>query len=166
MSCVWSMPKWTNKEFVDSAYGNRDVVAVANMIRDADLPLEVREHLAGVILGHLSGSTTFPKRRPPKQGLYWEKHSIAEKVWWAKKSNGWKKISSAVAHVAGELKCSPRKVCDCLKVLDPAGYEIKREEAEFEAMLDAAYEARWEAAVESLREEHGERAQRGHLKSC
>ena len=63
------MPKWTTKKFVDEAYGNRDVVALANLVRDEELPSEVREHLSTVIFGHLSGATNFPKRRPPKKGL-------------------------------------------------------------------------------------------------
>jgi hypothetical protein len=151
------MPKWTTKEFVDEAYGNRDVVALANMVRDEELPAEVKQHLSSVILGHLSGTTNFPKRRPPKKGLYWEKRSIAERVWRAKKANGWKKIGSAVDHVAQELRCSSKTVWNAWKVFDPVAYELKQEELLFDALLDAANEARWESAIESLKAEHGER---------
>jgi hypothetical protein len=104
----------------------------------------------------LSGTIKFPRRRPPKRGLYWEKQALAERVWEAKKANGWKKISSAIELVAGEEKCSPRTIWDCWKVFDPAGYEIRREEAAFDAMLDAANEARAEAALEWLKENEGD----------
>ena len=45
----------------------------------------------------------------------------------------------------------------CWKIFDPAGYEHQREEAAFEYMLDAANEARAEAALEWLKENEGDR---------
>jgi hypothetical protein len=55
------------------------------------------------------------------------------------------------------MRRSERYVWGCWKIFDPAGYEHQREEAEFDFMMDAANDARWAAAIESLKEEHGER---------
>ena len=38
-----------------------------------------------------------------------------------------------------------------------AGYELREEELLFDAMVDAAYEARWNDAVEWLKEHEGDR---------
>ena len=102
------MPKWTTKAFVDDALGARDVAALTNLISDDDLPSEGREHLGRVIHGLLSRTIKFPRRRPPKRGLYSKKHALAEKVWKLKKAKGWKKIGSAIEAVASEEKCSPK----------------------------------------------------------
>jgi hypothetical protein len=151
------VPKWTTKEFIDDALGARNIVALTNLICDDDLPPEVRKHLANIIHGLLSGTIKFPRRRPPKRGLYWDKHTLAVRVWNAKKANGWKKISSAIEQVASEEKCSPRTIWDCWKVFDPAGYEFQLERVEFDFMMDAGMDERREAAIELLKEEHGER---------
>jgi hypothetical protein len=151
------MPKWTTKAFIDDALGARDIVVLTNLIRDEELPPEVRQHLSNTIHGLLTGSLKFPRRRPPKKGLYWEKQKIAEKVWRAKKYNGWKKISSAVDHVAAELKCSPKKVWECWRIFDPIRYELQQEKNEFDFLMNAAYEARAEAAIEWLKESEGDR---------
>ena len=107
-------------------------MALTNLICDDDLPPDVRDHLRQVLSGLLSGGIKFPRRRPPKKGLYGEKQSIALKVWRAKKENGWKKITSAVDHVAKELGRSPKTVWECWRVFDPVGYELRREKVEFD----------------------------------
>jgi hypothetical protein len=94
---------------------------------------------------------------PPKKGLYREKREVAERVWNLKKARGWKKVGSAIEHVAKEMRRSERYVWGCWKIFDPVRHEYQLEEAEFDAILDAARDARWEATIESLKEEHGER---------
>jgi hypothetical protein len=150
--------KWTpTKEFIDDALGQRDIVALTNLIRDQDLPPEVQQHLADTIHGLLTKKIKWPRRRPPKKGLYRQKQEIAERVWRTMKSNGWKKIGSAIEHIASEEKCSPRTVWECWKVFDPDAYEYRREKAEFDFMMDVANEARAEAALEWLKENEGDR---------
>ena len=149
------MASWVTKAFINDALAARDAVALANLIGDGELAPEVREHLADIIVGLLTGKIKFTKRRPPKRGLHWQKQNIAEAVWNAKKRNGWKKISSAISYVAKELKLSERTVWGCWKVFDAFRYEIRREKIELDAMLDDGHTARWEAAVEWLTETEG-----------
>jgi hypothetical protein len=150
--------KWKpTKEFINDALGQRDIVALTNLIRDQDLPPEVRQHLADTIHGLLTKKIKWPRRRPPKKGLYSEKRQVAERVWNLKKARGWQKVSSAISHVAKELKLSERTVWGCWKVFDPAGYEYLLKRVEFDFMMDAGMDERREAAIELLKEEHGER---------
>jgi hypothetical protein len=70
------VPRWTTKGFIDDALGQRDIVALTNLICDQDLPPEVRQHLADTIHGLLTKKIKWPRRRPPKKGLYWEKRKL------------------------------------------------------------------------------------------
>jgi hypothetical protein len=118
--------------------------------------------LAHTISGLLTRRIKFPKRRPPKIGLRWKRQLIAERVWETKRSKGWKKIDSAINHVAEEFKLSPSTVWKCWSDFgNPAGYELKLEKLQYDAMITEAYdlanEARREAAIESLKETKGNR---------
>ena len=70
------------KSHVDDALAERNTTYLANLIPAAQhLSPEVRAHLADVIFGLLTGGVKFPRRRPKKQGLEYERERIAEKVW-------------------------------------------------------------------------------------
>ena len=149
--------KWATAAKIDSAVAERDVEYLAHIIGDEDVPADVRQHLAKVIRDILTGAIAFPRKRPKKKGLNWEKERLAEQVWNIKKSKGWKKISSAVEYVAKEKGCSPRTVWKCWAGFNPVRYEIKREEALYDAMYSDAMEASREAAMEYLTETEGAR---------
>ena len=120
--------KWATAANIDSAVAERDVEYLARIIGGEDVPAEVRQHLAKVIRDILTGEIAFPRKRPKKKGLDWEKKRLAEQVWDIKKSKGWKKISSAVEYVAKEKGCSPRTVWKCWAGFDPIRYEIDQED--------------------------------------
>jgi hypothetical protein len=167
---VW---KWATEEGIEGAVRERDVDWLVRLIREGDsLTPEVREYLACVIADLLTGKRKFPRRRPKKKGLGSEKHRIQVKVWEAIKSQGKKipmsyangksrlirgehSVKVAVAAVAKELKRSQATVWNAWAGFDPWGYELRKEKYAYDAMCDAAYEFRWETALESLQEEYG-----------
>jgi hypothetical protein len=149
--------KMVDKSRIDAAVSERDPEFLANLICAEDLSSEVKEHLATTVFELLSSKIKFPRRRPKKRSLDWERRQVGERVWETKKRKAFKKISSAVADVAKDLGLSQKTVWKCWSAFDVLGYELRREKLEHDAMIELAYEARWEAAVESLREEHGDR---------
>jgi len=70
---------------------------------------------------------------------------IAERVWAGKKSGSLIKVSSAVAEVAQELRCSETTVWNAWKEFDPIEYKRWKREDKNERWLDAARETREES---------------------
>jgi hypothetical protein len=93
MSCVWSMPKWTTKAFIDDALGARDIVVLTNLIRDEELPPEVRQHLSNTIHGLLTGSLKFPRRRPPKKVFIGRSRRLPKKSGGQRNTTAGKKLA-------------------------------------------------------------------------
>jgi hypothetical protein len=143
---------------IDQAVADRDVDFLASLICTEGLDVEVKEHLAAVVFDLLTGKTNFPRRRPKKKMLEWDNEQIGQEVWVVKKRERLQKISSAVERVANERHISPRTVWKCWKSFDFLSYEFRREKAEFDYLMDMANETRREAAVNSLKEAHGDRA--------
>src|SRR5262249_34141304 len=135
----------------------RDAEFLANLICAEDVDAKVREYLANVVFDILTGKKAFPRGRPKKPFLPIEKKEMArQEVSLNRYRPEWAKLSAAVAKVAHDRKCAVSAVWAALKEhRDLALYKL--EEAEHDAMLDAAYEAEWEAALEHLKEEHGDR---------
>jgi hypothetical protein len=172
------MPRpWLTTESIDRAVRERDVEWLANLIHQGDdLTPEVRKYLAGVIADLLKGKRKFPRHRPKKKGLIWEKHKIQVKIWEAIKSQGkplpmryangksvlirgQHSLKVAVAAVAKELKCSQTTVWNAWAGFDPWGYELQQEKYAYDAMMDSYYEFRADTALESLQREFGNRAE-------
>jgi hypothetical protein len=144
-------------KYIDDAVCNRDAETLTAFIRAGDLAPEVRSHLADVLKGLLTGQIKFPKKRPPKRELRSERQEIAEWVWELKKSKVYPKVENIVDYVAKELGCSTGKVWACWRGFNPAHYEDKLEQRQYDAMLDEAREALAKAAVEWLKENEGDR---------
>jgi hypothetical protein len=148
--------KW-HKEAIDRAVSERDFARLADLIRNINLSPEARDYLAKMVLGLLTGEIAPPKHRPKKQKTEWEAKDIAKDVVRLHRYRPeWAKLTAAVEKVAQDRGCSPSKVWGALKdhrLLAILGYE----KSEYDAMADAAYEAAWESAEASLREQHGER---------
>ena len=71
---------------------------------------------------------------------------------------GWEKISACVSEVARRHNCSVPTVWRRLRSGETRLWaEIELEDRQYDAMLDAAYDAERESAMASLVEEHGER---------
>ena len=168
---------WITKELIDGYVRDRDVIALCQLIQNAaELTPEVREYLAGAIGDLLTGKRRFPRRRPKKTGLWYEKQRIQVKLWEALKSQGNKlpinladgksclirgkhSIKRAVADVAKELKCSETTVWAAWSGFDPLSYEWGREKHQLDAEWDRAMELRAELAPESLQREFGNKAE-------
>lgn len=116
-----------------------------------------------------------PRGRPKKKGLWAEKDRIRVKVWEALKSQGYElpielasgksrlrrgqhRVKVAVAAVAKKLKCSETTVWNAWASFDPLSYEWGREKHQHDAEVDLAMTYRFEAALESLQHEFGNRA--------
>jgi hypothetical protein len=148
--------KWY-KEAIDRALSERDFACLANLIRNANLPPDIRDYLAKVVLGLLTGEMTPPKHRPKKQKTKWEAKDIAKDVVRLHRYRPeWVKVTAAVAKVAQDRGCARSKVWGALRdyrLLAILGFE----KHEYDAMLDAAHEAARESAVDALKQEHGDR---------
>ena len=131
------MPSYTTKEDIDEAVSQREIARLAALVRDEKLPHEVRDHLAKTISDLLSRKINFPRRRPRGQTI-WGRMGIAEEVWQLKYSKGWKKTSAAIKQVAEQRGCSVRSVWGCWAGYEKWKEQIKREDMEFDAALDAA----------------------------
>jgi hypothetical protein len=152
---IWG--KHVNHSRIDEAVSNRDPDLLANLICTEGVDEKVRLYLAEVIFDILVGKKKFPRRRPKKHMLQWDREKIGQRVWETKKSKGLSKISLAVHEVAKEKHLSPRTVWTCWKAFDPGKYEWRREEAMHDFLVEMHYETRREAAIESLKEQHGDR---------
>ena len=151
------MARWATVEHIDRAVREGKYAYLAELIRHADeLSPEVRDHLATVALGALTGKIKRPKHRPQKAETEWRAKEIAERVVSLGRYHGWDKRTAAVQQVCQEYGCGPSTVYAALRKFRVL-IELKFEEHEYDAMLDAAYESRREMAIESLREEFGDR---------
>src|SRR4029453_9476319 len=72
--------KWTTKQDIDDAVRDPVVKGLADAIRDPETPQEVRDYLTDVVTGLLTGELKFPRQRPKKKGLYWERYEIGSEV--------------------------------------------------------------------------------------
>jgi hypothetical protein len=71
---------------------------------------------------------------------------------------GWEKVGAAIQKIAQEEGISPRTVWSRWAQGDYRLWaHLTLEKLEHDAMVDLAHEAAWEAAMESLAEEHGDR---------
>ena len=149
-------PPYLTKEDVDSLVAERNIDGLVLTLRKESTSPEVKDYLVEVLSKLLKGEITFPRRRPPNRLLGWEHKDIAKRVVSLNRYHGWDKIGAAVKQTSAEFNCSEPKVWKCLKEF--RGLIVyQMEEDEYGAMIDAAYEARWEAALESLKETHGDR---------
>jgi hypothetical protein len=156
------MSKWTTKEEIDNAIRERDTELIVSALRHPDTPQAVREHLADFVAAFLNGKAKFPHRRPKRRGLQNERSRIAEQVYEARvratlASGRLKpsKLSSVIQDVAAKRRISPTTLWKCWSEFDLCGYELWREEMVDDAARFAADEARWESAIESLKDEWG-----------
>lgn len=149
--------KQVKRSHIDDSVSERDPDFLANLIRAEDLNAEVKEHLAHVIFELLTGKKKFPAHRPKKKDADRQARWIAEEVVRIHRYRPeWAKLTAAVKKVAQDQGCGESKVWGALKD-HRVGALIRLEEAEYDAMVDAAYEAEWKEAVEHLKEEHGDR---------
>jgi excinuclease UvrABC nuclease subunit len=146
------------REQIDRAVAKRDIHQLTLFIITVDDP-NVRKYLAITIQGILNGEIKFPRGRPKKGrdifGEFFDQQHVAELVWLLKKVHGWKKTGAAVKRVAEIKGCSERHVWTCWKKRDLVLFNLKQEKREYDAMVEGAYEARWEAAKQSLAEHFG-----------
>jgi hypothetical protein len=150
--------KWyASKRGIDRAVSDRDLAYLTDLIRDPDMLPELREQLADAILGLLTGQTKRPAHRPKREATIRETEGIGERVWRLRRFEGWKKVTSAVKRVSEELGCSEKKVWNAWRDFDLLKHEMHHEKASFDAMLNAAHEARLEEAAAWLAENEGAR---------
>ena len=144
-------------ELIDRALNERDFAYLADLIRKSDLSPKVRDHLANVVLGLLTGKIKLPAHRPNKAETAEEPKQIAKMVLQVHKwHRGWEKLSAAIKQVAQRKGCSESKVWNALRNHRLLA-ELHLDNAEYDTMVDAAYMANREAAIESLKQEYGDR---------
>jgi hypothetical protein len=121
------------------------------------LSAEVRDHLAAAVLGLLTGRIKRPPHRPKKASTEWQARQIAKRVISLKRHHGIEKLEAAVKQVAEENGCSVSKVWGALR--EHRFYSrMFWEKIEYDTEMEAANSAMEEAAVASLKEQHGDRA--------
>jgi hypothetical protein len=145
---VWG--KLVDRSRIDTAVSERDIDYLAAAICAEDVAPGVREYLADIVSGVLTGKRNFARSRPKKRRG--ENEKIGEQVWLAKRNEGLKKISSAIDKVARDLGISDRTVWKCWKSFDVLAYELRWERVEHDFLMDMANEARRKAAILSLKE--------------
>ena len=69
----------------------------------------------------------------------------------------WQGAKKPTVIAATEFDCSVRKVEKCYNIHRKALEHYQREKDEHDFLIDEYYETRREAAIESLKEEHGDR---------
>lgn len=150
------MEKW-RAEVIDRAVSERDFAQLTDLIRSPNLPPDDRDYLANVVLGLLNGDVAPPNHRPKKRKTEQEAIDIAfDVVRLTRYRPEWAKWSAAVMKVAQKRGCSQSKVWSALRRHRTQAV-VSFEEAEYEAMADAARDWEWKEAVEHLKEEHGDR---------
>jgi hypothetical protein len=148
--------KW-RKEAIDHALSERDFAYLADLIRGPDLDPDARDYLATIVLGLLTGKIKRPKHRPKKKSTKWEARHIARDVMGLHRYRPeWAKVTAAVVKVAKDRGCA---VSTVWKAWSEHQLEalLFYEQHEYDAMLDIAHEDEWKSAVESLKEQHGDR---------
>ena len=147
---------WTI-ELIDRALNERNFDYLADLIRKSDPSPQVRDHLATVVLGLLTGEIKLPARRPKSAETTDEPKQIAKMVLQVHKwHRGWERLSAAVKQVAQRKGCSESKVWNALRNHRLLA-ELHLDKVEYDTMVDAAYTANREAAIESLKQEYGDR---------
>src|SRR4029079_6507702 len=108
---------------IDRAFRERDIDFLCDQISNDRLAPTVRQYLAQIIRGILSGEVGFAKHRPKAKASSKNTWKIGLRVL-ALRRSGWPKLSAAVKQVASEFKCSDRKVYACLKDLRKILHQI------------------------------------------
>ena len=142
---------------IDKAVQQRDFARLAEMIFNTTMPQAAREYLAKIILDLLAGRIRAAKHRPKNWQTEWKNQQLAQRaVSLQRYHHEWKKLTAVVEKIHQETGRAKSAIWKAIKKY--RGYaEHRLEEAEYDAILDAAYEAEWESAVHSLIEEFGER---------
>ena len=138
---------------IDRAVGERDYTYLSKLIGEPNLPPVVREHLALTVLALLTKKIAFPAHRPEKMKTFTEKMAIGARVRELKNQRAKKPFET----VSVEFNCCVRKVQSCWAVYRDLAEELSRAKHENDALREMAYEANRAAAVQSLKEEHGDR---------
>jgi hypothetical protein len=144
-------------ELIDRALNERNFAYLADLIRKSDPSPKVRDHLATVVLGLLTGKIKLPAHRPKRAETAEEAKQIPKMVLQVHKwHRGWEKLSAAVKQVAQRKGCSESKVWNALRNHRLLA-ELHLDKVEYDTMVDAAYTANREAVIESLKQEYGDR---------
>ena len=138
---------------IDRAVGERDYTYLSTLIGEPNLPPDVREHLGWIVLALLTKKIKFPAHRSAKTKTFSEKMAIGSRVRDLKHQRAKKPFET----VAVEFNCSVKKVQNCWAVYRDLAKELSRAKHEANALREMAYEANRAAAVQSLKEEHGDR---------
>ena len=94
-------------ELIDRALNERNFAYLADLIRKSDPSPKVRDHLATVVLGLLTGKIKLPAHRPKRAETAEEAKQIPKMVLQVHKwHRGWEKLSAAVKQVAQRKGCS------------------------------------------------------------
>lgn len=125
---------WTINQ-IDRALRERDFNYLTDLIRQPDLAPEVRDHLAKVVLGLLTGDIKRPAHRPTRKKTQEEAKGIAKQVLVLHRLHpGWEKLSAAVKQVAQKRECSESKVWSALS--SHYRFAVKYLDCLFDEMLD------------------------------
>jgi hypothetical protein len=140
---------------IDEAVQRRDFEWLTRMVT-VNLPHVDREYLAKVILDLLTGKIRPPARRPKNPRTEWRDRDLAYRAVTLQQRPEWGKRTAVVEKLHEETGCAKSTIWKA--IAEHGGmWEYRMEEAAYDAMLDLAYEAEWESAVDALRGEHGER---------
>ena len=138
---------------VDHATRERDYTYLCKLIGDPDLPPDVRAHLAKIILALLTKKIQFPAHRLAKSKTFMDQIAIGSRIQDLKRQGAKKPFET----VAVEFGCSVRKVQGCWAVYRDFSRELQAEKYRDDYERDMAHEAHRAAAVQSLKDEHGDR---------
>ena len=125
-----SLGKWSTKQDIDDAFLERDIDELVQAVRDPEIPQEVRNHLADVLAGLLSGKIKFPRGRPRKPNLISDRIKIGQQVRDTQRAKKLNKVDSAVRAVVKELRISPTTVWKSWAFFDRLNERLRREKAE------------------------------------
>jgi hypothetical protein len=117
------------------------------------LPIDVRAHLAKMVLALLDKKIEFPAHRLQKSKTFQDQITIGSRVQDLKHQRAKKPFET----VAVEFGCSVRKVQGSWAVYRDFSEELSQERRRDDALIDMAYEAAHNAAMATLKEEHGDR---------
>lgn len=152
--------KYADKEWVNDALTERDFECLVSLLHDQDTPSDVRDYLAEVVLGLLTGKVKLPAHRPTKRATSEMDAKRGQLVWELKQQKEWRKTSAAVKRAAELLGCSKDTVWKSWGRFLRSRQALREERAQFDAEMDLAnefYEFRWSEAVAYLKSEEGER---------
>lgn len=138
---------------IDRALDERNFAYLSELIARQDLAADVRAHLANVVLGLLTGKIKFPPHRRKSPRTLSDQLEIGNRVYQLK----WQGVKKPTAIAADEFQCSISKVEQCCKVHRAALKHYGDEKRRDDYLWEMHYETRADAALECLKEEHGER---------